>query len=156
MAPSVAGRVQVFVTRYNNPEDSAGRWAIRVDGKEIEGLSEYTAWYRRSSLRTVSNAAADAEALQAAEGSHDLQQFYRALQEYLNLSVDEALRRDDAIIRALVFLDVRLGKRRLRLLRDTPCRSRLEAACLALRCSAEGISEPNTLEPEPRRFGRRK
>lgn len=139
LAPSVAGRVRLFVTRYNNPEDAAGRWAIRIDGDEIAGLSEYTAKYRRGRLRLAGHTAGDVDALQASEGSHDVEQFYRSLQDYLNMSIDEALGRDDPLIRALALLDARLGKRRLRVLWGVKCRSRLEAACLNLRCAAEGI-----------------
>jgi hypothetical protein len=38
VAPSLAGRVGVMVTRYRHSHDQEGRWAIVVDGEEIGGF----------------------------------------------------------------------------------------------------------------------
>jgi hypothetical protein len=55
------------------------------------------------------------------------------------MSVEEMLRADSAIVRALAMLDRRLGKRRLARLSLAPDEIALVRGCYALRCEAEGI-----------------
>jgi hypothetical protein len=135
-AASVAGRVELFVTRYKSQEGEVGRWAIRFDGREIEGLSERSSRWRQERLETDSRSSSEAAAIQRSEGTHDLHQFYRALKESLNLSVEDAMASPDVLIRSIALLDRRMGKRRLRQLSRSG-QPPLEAACLAFRCRAE-------------------
>ena len=138
MAPSVAGRVRLFVTRYKGEEEDVGRWAIRFDGREVEGLSELTSRWRQEQLRAGGRSADEARGIQLSEGTHDLRQFYRALEDYLNLSIEEALASPDVLIRSLALLDRRTGKRRLRQVSAAGLHP-LEATCLAFRRRAENI-----------------
>jgi hypothetical protein len=139
-APSVAGRVELFVTRYKGEEEDVGRWAVRFDGREVEGLSERTARWRRELLQAAGRSTDEAQAVQIGEGTHNLPQFYRGLEEYLNLSIDEALASPDVLIRSLALLDRRTGKRRLRQFSFAGLHP-LEAACLAFRRRAEHIRD---------------
>lgn len=66
----------------------------------------------------------------------------RALFVSLSLSIDEMLRSENGVIRALAMLDSRLGKRRLRSLVLSDGALPLERTLYALRCEAEGIAIP--------------
>lgn len=58
--------------------------------------------------------------------------------DYLNYSIDEALRSERPVVRALAMLDKRLGKRRLTGM-DLSKATLLVKRFYALRCRAEGI-----------------
>jgi len=139
-APSVSGRVRLFVTRYKGEDDNAGRWAIRFDGREVEGLSDLSSRWRQEQLQAGGRSADEARAIRMSEGTHDLRQFYRSLEDYLNLSIEDALSSPDVLARSLALLDRRTGKRRLRQVSPTGLHP-LEAACLAFRRKAEGLAD---------------
>lgn len=69
-------------------------------------------------------------------------EFDDALWQSLSLSIDDALRSGDVVIRAFAMLDSRLGKRRLRTMHLSDDEHLLVRHFYDLRCEAEGIGKP--------------
>lgn len=97
-ARGILGRVELRSVRYRESLDRAGRGILVVDGEEV--------WASGSGV---------AETI---TGSYSQRDFYHALEEYCNLSIDEVFASSDLLILALAILDRRVGKRRLELLRE--------------------------------------
>jgi hypothetical protein len=137
-APSVKGRVSLSMTRYHGAHDQEGKGTIVVDGKPILNISNYLVWReghfaQRSGLNRdeASNALSD-------NNIFSTDDFWIALDRYLNLSIDEIVISNNALIRAIGMLDARLGKRRLKTL-DTKEVPELVRRLYFLRCEAEHI-----------------
>lgn len=64
--------------------------------------------------------------------------FYKAMENYLNYSIDEAINSKQPAIRALAMLDRRLGKRRL-IKMDMTTETNLVKRLFQLRCDVEGL-----------------
>jgi hypothetical protein len=148
-AEALRGRVRVFVTRYRRSHDEQGRWAILVDGREVVGIGDIPSWAEESRLiaevgqeRGVSAPTAQPEAQRrlAASVQHSVSMFKRSLEGFLNASVDEAFESEDALVRGLVLLDRRVGKRRLASVDLTSLRTQFERDMFLLRCAAEGVT----------------
>jgi hypothetical protein len=148
MADSLNGRVELHVARYTHAHDGDGRAWITVDKREIASFCDYR-WmilrHRRSAEheRTGESVfSADALAIRslADEGVFSHYLFVRALKDYLNMSIDDALTSQNAIIRVLGVLDQRCGKRRLRSIALESSAPAFVRELLDLRLSAEGIN----------------
>ncbi len=157
LAASVKPHLQIHVTRYG-PGDSyymarawvtwdkeevasfsTAKWAQECyetaqEIREINSCEDYRDPDQRKGYYT---ALAEAERIMDEKGLFSRSDFYDSLMAYLELSVEEAIQADDAIIRAFAMLDKRLGKRRLRAM-DEP-RHPLVKMFYRLRCEAEGI-----------------
>src|SRR5262245_45175506 len=155
IAPSLAGRVQLMVTRYRNAPDAEGRWAVVVDGQEIGGLGCIVADQEQHELISAAAAELDVSMAEAqnvgdtalcANARHTVPMFCGALFEYTNMSLESALNSSDAVLRSLALLDARLGKRRLKTIRLSEGAPVLEQACLRVRLEAEGMAAQNNGE----------
>jgi hypothetical protein len=73
------------------------------------------------------------------KGIYSLYDFYRALREYLQLPIEDAMVSDNPIIRAVAMFDRRLGKRRLCQIDLSSTEHPLVRQFYELRCEAEGI-----------------
>jgi len=158
-ADSVGGRAAVHNARYRHSHNEYGRGWITFDTHEIADMSDSR--QLRSLLRIereiqVANGTTNyldpaqqpgyyAAIAQARETMHERgiyakHEFNRALWDSLSLSIDDMLRSENGIIRALAMLDRRVGKRRLLAL-DLPD-DELPLVCrlYTLRCEAEGIA----------------
>lgn len=157
-ADSLAGRVQVWVTRYRNSPEHDGEAWFTLDGERFAGLS--TAGFFKqinqtdTELRATTDAPSeysnenadaywqvrtDAERLTREAGQAPLWDFTNACHSYLSSSIDEALNSDDLFLRALVMLDRRFGKRRLQKFNSSN-ESPLVKQLFELRCELEGIN----------------
>jgi hypothetical protein len=148
MAPAVNGRVRIMVTSYRRAHDQYGRWAFVIDGEEIAGFDTISSFAEIHEIMTEiasrndedSHGASDlALAEMRARAHHPLWLFIRSLHSYLNASIDDCIASDDAVVRALGFLDSRLGKRRLVDYQVDQQKTDLERACLSLRLVTEKI-----------------
>lgn len=149
-APCLAGRVRVMATRYRQAHDQDGRWAIVLDGLEIG----YDTISTRSEEYTLPDSIVERDGVSWSEaqrraisemkdhGRHTMEGFMSSLDAYLSASIDDCLVSDDAVIRALGFLDARLGKRRLAALDVSRVKTDLEVRCMQLRLEAEGLVAP--------------
>lgn len=135
LCETLRGRVQYFFTIYHGAPDEAGRFAVRVDGKEIwkanpfnEGAYDRIAkeikqagniprrkWDGNRILHDEENRAAEDAAVRAANdiGIASTWDVLGAVEMYMNMDIGEALCSENAMIRMLAILDRRVGKRTL-------------------------------------------
>ena len=145
-AKSVAGRVEVWNTRYRGAHDDAGEAWITVDGVRVTSMGACTFgrmyWEESWKLRQDGYCRTRDEAVRRAHerGGFLPSEVNRALFDYLSLSIDDAIKSDNPIIRAFATLDRRFGKRRLAEFDDSK-EHPLVRTLYRIRCGAEGIAE---------------
>jgi len=150
MASSVKEHLQLYYTHYG-PGDSyhmVRAW-ITWDGEQIDMFSNIQWWNTVRSL--AAEISGDGEPREHYEyfdqakdileqrGHYSCEHFLEALEQYVLLSIDDALRSPDVLIRAWSMFDKRLGKRRLHAMRFEQLERRFEQRWYQLRCQAEGI-----------------
>jgi hypothetical protein len=158
-AECAKGRVRLHETGYHGMHDEEGRNWITIDGREIASMPHWYGWTLRDYVGqpNLPRDFADYVSLFAKGGLRG------AMQQYLTLSIDDVLRSEDVLVRAIGMLDRRLGKRRLRALelKDSHPLVRLFHQ---FRCEAEGmpvaeprekIGSPDLRHPDwPGKYGR--
>ena len=75
-AASVADRVELFMTGYHKLHNEVGRWAIRIDGKEVYQVGDCASWkyqYSSSEFGKTDD--------QTTKGMHDRDDLLRSLKE---------------------------------------------------------------------------
>lgn len=126
LAQSLRGRIQYYCTSYTQSADQNGRASIRLDGKElISGC--YWNMYGKARLFPHDDkyeqrmrwglSIVDETALKL--GVFDESSFYRAFYIFDNQSIEKSLCSDNLLVRIFAVLDRRVGKRRLRQMRDS-------------------------------------
>lgn len=134
LCEKLRGRVQYFLTHYHGAPDNYGRFAVRLDGKEILFANPYN---EMSVCRQSEQIKAELgetrnwwELFEGDKARYD--EIYRltdracvergvmeiyhvtdAIREYLNLSAQDALCSENAAVRMFAVLDRRIGKRTL-------------------------------------------
>ena len=165
LCEKLRGRVQYFLTRYHAAPDQYGRFAVRLDGKEIVFANPYNERYVDRTAREVRAELGesrnwvtlydtdrprydelfrlvDARCIDA--NTLEIYHVMDALRSYLNLPIREALSSENALVRMFAILDRRVGKRTLRRLADSVERQpEWVRPFYRARLSAEGISAPN-------------
>ena len=111
LAPSLAGRFGVHITRYG---ERSGRAWLTFDGKEIATFDDI-----------------------AVEGESDMRRFFCAIADYPQLSLADAFSSENSFVRAFAILDRRMGKRRLVQLAGQVPSGSLDEQLLRLRTVAE-------------------
>lgn len=113
ICPELRDRVDFHLTSYRHSHDSADRVWITIDGETIfsckyylEARAEAEAFYAGLTRNQIKAALRDVEI-------HSPQDFGKAMRRYLDLSIGEALKSSDPLIRAFAIIDGRLGKRTL-------------------------------------------
>lgn len=128
-ADSVTRRVKLFWTKYRGHE----RAAILVDGEEIiqvDCCGTIYEWLRPPEHRD--------------SRPYEKWDFVSDLVEYLNLPIEDIVRSETPMIRAIGMLDARVGKRTLRKL-DIDNENPLAQRLFRLRCESEGMPVPPAL-----------
>ncbi len=113
-------RLRIHVTEYRTNSMDVGRGWIILDGAEVCSV-QVPSFY-------------DDERVY----SSDTFDFGRAVGEYLNMAVDDALASPHPIVQALAFLDRKVGKRRLKDI-DGEDLHDFPRITFLLRCEMEGI-----------------
>lgn len=150
--PSLKGRVELRSTRYRGTHDQTGRGYITVDGKEVWSMCSLNFWKteyptiariseKEQILPTVAQIIVDAQLEQ--EGILSQWDFYRALENYCNSSIEASLESVNPLTKSLAILDSRVGKRRLKNINFASEHSMIQYF-FALRCRVEGISPTNS------------
>lgn len=158
-APAMQGRLELHSARYSTDVSSmmARAW-ITWDKQEILNIStaSWLAEYRKlvHQIRTINqctnftdpnqraayDAASDeAKAILHTQGRYSREEYFAALQDYLSVSIDDALQSSNTIIKALALVDRRVGKRRLQQMAPEDFDHPLVRRLYQLRCEAEGI-----------------
>ena len=121
LAPCLHGRLKVHVTRYRETKNfDVGRGWITVDNEEVVSTMVPSVYDRHMDFP---------------EHTLDLG---RALGNYVDMSIEAVASSTDPILRGLMFLDRRIGKRTLACI-DKARVHDFEKALYAARCRAEGI-----------------
>ncbi len=155
LADSVRERVQIGSTAHG--KSSEGRGWISIDGHEILLMT----WTNAESWRYPRDQEGRDRLAEAVKQAHATNMFSRrewheALFSYLSMSIDDILKSDNLLIRAIGMLDARLGKRRLRKM-DVSQEHKLVQRLYSLRCDAERLppsvdmGEPGDLTSKLRR-----
>ena len=157
LATSVAGRVELRSTRYRGSHDQEGRGFITFDKKEVWDMCTLRAWRSEYELQKQIEAQQEIRPIDAHElarqeiesqGLFSQYRFYESLEEYCNLSVEEAIDSENILIRALAMLDRRVGKRRLRSLGEEANIHPMVFRFYQFRCQAEGLSSNHSLQSD--------
>jgi len=117
------GRVELFSTwYYKGGSPHRGRAVILVDKQEVfEANTDKWIFAKEN------------------QDEFERLEFHDALEQYLSLSIEDALMSDNFLIRSLSMIDRRLGKRRLRQIRLEEKDYRLIKIMYKLRCEVERI-----------------
>lgn len=152
---SLKGRVGFTVTNYRKAHDQMGRAFITVDKKEVLNMCTITSDIRinrkEREIHRINDISYDdyqknheisvtAHELVKKEGIYAQYDFYDAVEEFLNMPIEKALKSDDMVIKILALIDRRIGKRTLHLLKES-IQQELEIIqyFYHLRCEAEQI-----------------
>lgn len=160
-ADSVAGRVELWTTRYRKSHDQQGESWITIDKQRVWSTSAYTCFVEahREAIKLLKEpidlddpaqhkaywqARDQVEEILPARGVCWSEDVNLALLNFLSLSINDAIKSGDPIIRAFATLDRRFGRRRLADFDDSQ-EHPLVRTLYRFRCKAEGIE----IEPEP-------
>ncbi len=129
---ALKSRITYHNTRYRDTHDQVGRGWVTFDNEIIHDFCTVNRGYQYNSLANdirKQNDALDwrnpeqqdeyykaykiAEREMEKQGIHNQYEFYNAIEEFINLSIDDALSSTNPLIRAIAYFDSRLGKRRL-------------------------------------------
>lgn len=153
---SLCSRVDFQVINYRRAHDQLGRAVITVDKVEKLNMCTITAereeYYRARAIRKqlddfnfddVSNNRAlsdQAHQLLKSEAIYGQYDFFGALEEYFNKSIEDCLKSSDTLIKILCLLDRRIGKRTLIKINDAITNEHpLVQDFFKLRCEAENV-----------------
>lgn len=134
LCEKLRGRIQYFLTHYHAAPDEYGRFAVRLDGKEILFANPY---HERAVCRQSERIKAElgetrnwwelfeydrprydeifrmTDRACVERGVMEIYHVTDAIREYLNLPVQDALSSENAAVRMFAILDRRVGKRTL-------------------------------------------
>jgi len=153
-------RVDFHVINYRNAHDQLGRTVITVDKVEMVSMCTITAereeYHREHDIRiqlddfsyddVFNNRDIQDRAHEQlkTEGIFAQYDFFSALEEYFNSSIDVSLTSSNKLIKILCILDRRVGKRTLRKMKESISKEpALVQGFYYLRCDAEHIHIEN-------------
>ena len=134
LCPKLRGRVQYFLTHYHGAPDNYGRFAVRLDGREIVFANPYN---ERYTTRAANDAKSElnetrrwwelyetdrprydeifrrADLACIERGELEIYHVTDALREYLQAPIRDALFSENPAVRMFAVLDRRIGKRTL-------------------------------------------
>lgn len=134
------GRVQYFITHYRKAHDESGRFAVRVDGKDIifahpfnevavdrntdrvkEELCEQRSWETllEEAPERYEEIYRKGDMMCIRNNQMEIYHMTEAIRDYLNAPIQQSIQSENPAVRMFAVLDRRVGKRTLRTLRDT-------------------------------------
>jgi hypothetical protein len=161
LANNLKGRVQFHLTKYG-PRDSysMARGWITFDGVEIANFStvewliqqgemalQISEINRTQDFKNPAQAEGyyssrvQAQEILAKKGVFSRDQFYDALEEYVQLPIETALLSTNPIIQAVSLLDRRCGIRRLESMELSEQAIALVRTCYKIRCEVEELNQ---------------
>lgn len=147
LAESLRGHIQYYATSYSRSPDHEGRAAIRYDGKEIIKGCYWNNWVKAHLFprddtyeKRISEEMAFMDDTALKLGIFDQRCFYNAFEEFDNQSIEESLKSENLLVRIFAILDRRVGKRRLKSMKETILNEpETFQEFYAIRVKAEGI-----------------
>jgi hypothetical protein len=120
---SLKKRVEFHCANYRM-HDGIGRSYITVDSKEVLNMCTLKRDYYRTPV----------------EGTYSQVEFIETVHNYFNSSIEECLKTQNPLVKILVILDRRIGKRTLLNMKESiEKEERMVKYFYELRCDAEGI-----------------
>lgn len=101
ICPSLKDRVEFYCSNYRI-HDGIGRTYITVDGKEVYNMCTLKRDYYQ----------------QHKDGCYSQVEFMEALSQYFRTPIEESIKSDHSLIKILVLLDRKIGKRTLVKMKD--------------------------------------
>ncbi|EQB88591.1 hypothetical protein J2Z44_003587 [Clostridium punense] len=125
LCDSLKSRVEYFCSNYRM-HDGIGRAYITVDGKEVYSMCTLKRDYYRAPV----------------EGTYSQVEFIDTAWSYFNTPIEECLQTQNPLLKILVVLDRRVGKRTLINMKESIDNEEdIVKYFYKLRCSAEGIEK---------------
>jgi hypothetical protein len=150
LADSLRGRIKYHLTRYGPGESYImNRGWITFDKREIISFSTIKRDREEYKL-TGKWWSDDPEALERLLKANlfTRQEYVAALEDYVNLKIEDALQSSDLLVRAFAMFDRRLGKRTLRNMVLGEKEHPLIIKFYRIRCGVEGIATPTVAGSE--------
>lgn len=123
MCDSLRERVKFHCSNYRI-HDNIGRTYITVDGKEVYNMCTLKRNYYNVPV----------------EGIYSQVEFIETVYKYLNTSIKESLQTQNPLVKMLVIIDRRIGKRTLIKIKESmKNEDKIIQYFYKLRCNAEGI-----------------
>ncbi|WP_142414066.1 SF0329 family protein [Hathewaya massiliensis] len=120
---SLKDRVEFHCSNYRM-HDGIGRTYITIDGKEVYNMCTLKRDYYRTPV----------------EGTYSQVEFMEILRKYFNTSIEESLNIENTLVKILVVLDRRIGKRTLISMKESiENEEDIVKYFYKLRCEAEGV-----------------
>lgn len=127
LCDSLKPRISYFLTRYHDVHNSYGRASIQLDEREMVRFSWIEMYYQDRDLNAsfeegrnsdYEELARELKPKWDAAGTYCEMDFLNAVLLFRNMSIQEALRSENYIIKIFAILDRRVGKRTLAKLAD--------------------------------------
>ncbi|MBK3497316.1 nonribosomal peptide synthetase [Viridibacillus sp. YIM B01967] len=166
LCEKLQGRVKLYANVYRKAHDGPARVWLTLDKQEMlnaDDLSfivprnilyeqikeermhksipynrDFNVMFESPERQTLIDANDLAEAALMAQGKFESDYFYKALMQYGQISIEEAMQSGNILTQALAMFDRRLGKRRLQKLDMTRVHPTIQQFH-KIRCEAEGI-----------------
>lgn len=120
---SLKYRVEFHCSNYRM-HDGIGRTYITIDGKEVYNMCTLKRDYYRTPV----------------EGTYSQVEFMEILRKYFNTSIEESLNIENTLVKILVVLDRRIGKRTLISMKESiENEEDIVKYFYKLRCEVEGV-----------------
>ena len=137
LAQSLQGHIQYYVTSYSKSPDHEGRAAIRYDGKEIIKGCYWNNWSKAGMFPQDEKYE---KRIKVENAYMDQRCFYNAFAEFDNQDIETSLKSENLIVKIFAVLDRRVGKRRLKIMKETIMdESDTFQEFYAIRVKAEGL-----------------
>jgi len=151
LCDGLKGRISYFYTRYHKDRGSFGRVTINIDKTELVAFSwdvglniqwqdEYGAFLDNPDTNQASVHSMLMKEKWMPQGTLCHMDFLEAVTAYLNTDITTALYSDNYVMRALAYMDRRVGKRTLiKIKKDAEALPKWVKQFYDIRCLAEGI-----------------
>lgn len=140
-------RISINLTHYRSIHEPESRFWITFDGKEIISISKMkwlNDWVKirkeYKSNEGKENEFDHATNVMQSNGDYYIDYIQESLDQYLNLSIEDAFNSKNFVIKSLSMIDKRLGKRRLKSITLEETEHVLVKRLYEIRCDVEGIN----------------
>jgi hypothetical protein len=135
IAPELRDRIDFHLTSYRESHDGADKVWITIDGQRVFSCKHYQREWAEDALYQRGLQADKVHSVLRRTEIQGPGDFGDAARAYLDMSVAEALKSSDPIVRAFAIVDRRVGKRTLAKLDLSDCDHALVNALYGLRFS---------------------